>query len=258
LNNSDNIFTNFRNLGLSSDEAKVYIELLRGPSTHLRISRNTGLNRTRVYRVADLLKNRSLITKQSDERGAFLVAADPATLQVNIVSREERVKQQRKTLNSLLPTLEDIRNGNPADFAVHTYEGIEGFKQMLWHELKTKGEVICFGNGELEKLVPDRRWTEKHRSLTMDIGYSIREILNPETELKNFTNLEGYNKHYTYRLIPQATLKIQQLTIIYNDTVAVYHWNNKRKIGTEIINKEYASNMRQVFEHFWSIALEPR
>src|SRR5688572_10486067 len=119
LNNTDNLFTHFRNLGLSSDEAKVYVDLLKGPSNPLRISQNTGLNRTRVYRVADLLEKRSLITKQSDDRGTFLVAADPGTLQVGLVSREEKVKEQRKTLTTLIPALEAIRSSTQVDFAVH-------------------------------------------------------------------------------------------------------------------------------------------
>ncbi|MEK7152723.1 MAG: helix-turn-helix domain-containing protein, partial [Patescibacteria group bacterium] len=210
LNNTDSLLAYFRELGLSTDEARVYIELLKGPDTHLRLSRSTGVNRTRIYRIANLLEKRSLITRQSDERGAFLVAADPATLQVDLVSREEKIKQQRETLQELAPSLERIRSGIASDFAVHAYEGIEGFKQMLWHELKANGECLCFGSGEMEKLVPDKRWAEKHRVRTMEAGYFIREILNPGGKPEDFTRLIDFKKSYAKRIIPEHILLLRQ------------------------------------------------
>jgi hypothetical protein len=254
LNNTDNLFSYFRKLGLSTDEAKVYIELLKGPSTPSKISQNTGVNRTRIYRVAELLEKRSLVTKQSDENGAFLAASDPGLLQANLISREEKIKQQRQTLNELIPALEAIRAGETAKFVVHTYDGVEGFKQMLWHELKARGECLNFGYGEMEKLVPDRRWAEKQRALSIEAGYTIREILNPDGKRPDFTDHAEFAATYQRRIIPEDVLRIRQQTLIYNDTVAIYNWANGVKVGTEIVSHEYANMLRQIFEYYWSVA----
>src|SRR5688500_4466321 len=86
---SNTILEKLYRLGLQSGEAKLYVELLKSPTTHLRLAHATGINRTKVYRLIADLEKRSLVTRRTDDRGTFLVAADPATLEVEVVSQEE-------------------------------------------------------------------------------------------------------------------------------------------------------------------------
>ncbi len=251
LNNMDNVLAKLRRLGLQTDEAKLYVELLKEPSTHLRLAHATGINRTKVYRLIDVLEKRSLVTKRTDDRGTFLVAADPATLEVELTTREEKLKSQRASFNKLLPILEQIKTNESSGFIVQTYEGVEGFKQMLWHELKTEGENLIFGNGTIEDLVPDRRWAEKHRAMTVEASYRIRELLNPGDKDKPFTLNQEFMNHYIHRRIPLEILTLENQVSTYNDTVATYHWRDNKKIGFEVINASYAAMMRQLFEHYW-------
>jgi len=257
LNTKDTIVEQLRALGLSRDEATLYLELLKEPATHLRLAHATGINRTKVYRLANELEKRSLITKRSDDRGTFLVAADPSTLEVGLVTQEERIKQQREAFAALMPVLAPIQKGETSHFIIHTYEGSEGFKQMLWHELKTKDENLIFGSGTIEDLVDDRRWAEKHRQLTTQTPYKVREILNPRGRKPTFTlNQKFMRDIYQERTIDPGVMLLQNQMVIYNDTVAIYHWREEQKVGLEIINKAHAAMMRDIFEHFWQIAGE--
>jgi len=255
LNKTDTIVERLRTLGLGRDQARLYIELLKGPSTHLRLAQATGINRTKVYRIASDLEKRSLVTHRTDDRGTFLVATDPGTLEVEIVNQEEKVKAQRSALDQLLPVLGGIRGDKEgSDFIVHTYEGAEGFKQMLWHELKTKDEMLIFGSGTIEDAVPNRRWAEKLRALTVEAGYTIRELLNPGDKDQPFTLNDAFMTRYRYRNIPADVLLMKNQIVVYNDTVAIYHWREEQKVGVEVINKNYAHLMRQVFESYWRSA----
>src|SRR5688572_15870670 len=119
MNNKDTIVEQLRTLGLSRDEAKLYLELLRGPSTHLKLAHATGINRTKVYRLADDLEKKSLITKRTDDRGTFLVAADPSTLGVELTTQEEKLENQRAAFEALLPVLNPIKKGDTSNFAVY-------------------------------------------------------------------------------------------------------------------------------------------
>jgi sugar-specific transcriptional regulator TrmB len=254
-NNKNTIVEQLRILGLNRDEAKLYLELLRGPSTHLKLAHATGINRTKVYRLADDLEKRSLITKRTDDRGTFLVAADPATLEIAIVNQEEKLKTQRSAFDALLPVLTPIKQGDRSSFIVQTYYGVEGFKQMLWHELKAKDEVLIFGNGTIEELVDDHRWAEKHRAMTLEAGYIVREILNPGGKGESFTeNTEFMEKVYHKRIIPTEVVTLAHQVVIYNDVVAIYHWREAQKVGVEIINKDYATMQRQIFGYYWQLA----
>lgn len=254
LDNKDIILEQFKQLGLSIDEAKIYLELLREHSTHLRLSHITGINRTKVYRLIENLEKRSLVARHTDDRGTFLVASDPATLEVTLVNQEEKVKQQRTILTSLLPTLKSLQSKDTRLFVVRTYEGEEGLKQMCWHELQAKGELLALGGQTIEDLILDHRWSEKHRALSVEAGYSIREIINHDIDLPTFTSNQEFMKRYQYRQMPSKQIYFNEQIAIYNDTVSIYHWRENQKVGIEIVSKTYAQMMRQMFEQYWKMA----
>ncbi len=258
MNNKETLIERLRVLGLNRDEAKLYLELLREPNTHLRLAHLSGINRTKVYRLAENLEKRSLITKRSDDRGTFLVASDPATLEVALVNEEQKLKGQRQAFGTLLPALTQLKEGDRSSFIIQTYDGAEGLKQMLWHELRTKDEVLIFGNGTIEDLIGgDHRWAENHRAMALKMGYKVREILNPGTKKRDFTeHIAFIKKIYRKRLLPAVEVPLTHQIVIYNDTTAIYHWREEQKVGVEITDKDYAAMQRNIFEHYWRLAKE--
>lgn len=259
MNKNDVTVNGLQTLGFNSQEASIYLELLKKPATHAQLSVLTGINRTTLYRLVNGLKNRGLITHSVDDIGKFLVAADPATLEADVITQEEHVKRQRTALGQLMPALEDIKKGYEADFSVYLYEGTEGFKRMLWHELKTSAECLSISFGTLEDCVLDHHWAEKHRQRAVDAGYLIREIVNPQTVPNHFTDNDVFlNTHYMQRVIPSSVLPIHHLLTVYNDTVAIYHIKGGRRVGLEIVSKAYTHMHRIIFEQYWNLATEPQ
>lgn len=257
MNNNDTFLKYLRALNLSAEEAKLYLELLKKPASHLELARATGINRTKVYRLADQLEKRSLVSLRTDDRGTFLEAADPATLEVELVTQEEKLKQQRALFGQVLPSLTKLKDQgetNPDNFVVNTYEGVDGFKQMLWHELKTKDELVMLGSGAIEDLGPSKRWAEKHRDMTVKANYKVRELLNPGKKDESFTKNTEFMDGYTKRLLPADILLLEHQITVYNDTVGTYCWRGEQKVGYEVINKAYADMMRQIFENYWEMA----
>lgn len=259
LNNKDNILLSLKRLGLTPDEAKVYMTLLEEPMSHLEIARKSGVNRTKVYRVADTLIKHGLITEEMNDEGRELAANNPANLEIALTTAEEQLTQKRNIYSKTLPMLQTMfeAGGQPsgADFVVNTYEGVDGFKQMLWNELKTKGEILIYGHGTIQDLIQSPAWAEKHRTKTLEAGYTIREIVNPRGKPENFTkNSDFVEKAYQKRLIDPKILPLAHQMCIYNDTVAIYNWHNGQKVGCELINKSFADTQRAVFENFWKKA----
>lgn len=257
-NNQNDIVAMLRALRLSSDEAKMYMELLRGPSTHLQLSRATGINRTKVYRLAEQLERRSLIARRTDDRGSFLVASDPSALEVKLISQEEELKRQREALKKLVPLLTQMHDKDPRAFVVRTYEGQAGLKQMCWHELETEGELLALGNGTVEQLVGDDSWADKQRDRQIARGYKARELINWEYTPETLPDLTSQKiskaEIYSHRVLSPNIITFDNQTTIYNDTVAIYHWKYEQKVGIEIISPTYAQMMRQIFEYYWVLA----
>lgn len=237
----------------------MYLALLEEPMSHLEIARRTGVNRSKVYRIADELEKRGLITENQDETGKQLLANDPANLEIVIKTEEEVVDRKKQTLKSALPDLQAIFTSgalpSDTDFVVNTYEGSEGFKQMLWNELKTKNEISIFGSGTIADLVGSERWAEKHREKTLELGYKIREILNPDGKPNHFTNNAQFMEEvYSRRYIAADILPLAHQLCVYNNTVALYHWRDGKKVGCEVINKSFADMQRSIFEKYWKIS----
>ena len=258
MNIRTEVMANLVDLNLSKNEATVYIELVTGPNTHLQLSRNTGINRTKIYRIVEQLEKRSLVMRRTDDRGTFLIANDPGALEIEVIAEEEKVKRQREVLSKVISGLEQVNQDQQSLFTVRTYEGIEGFKQMQWHELKAKDEVLVFGNVTTEELVGSRRWAERFRALSATNGHKTREIINVPYEMPIFTENQAFMGLYEARVIPRDALPASTPMIIYNDTVAVYQFNKEKRVGAEIVNAAYAQTMRYIFEHYWNLnVVEP-
>lgn len=241
-------------LGLNYDEAVVYIELLKQPATHLRLSHATGINRTKVYRIVQTLNEKSLVARQIDDSGATLHVTDPSLLEVALLASENKVKKQRQTFEDIIGDLLILHSNSRKAFTTRTYKSINGFKQMLWHELKAEGEILVFGCGTIEALVPDRKWAEEYREKVGVAGNQTRELMNRDLSSKDFTNVMDFKQVYRYRIIPCEVLPLENQVAIYDNTVATYHWQQDEKIGFEVLNASYADMMRNMFEHYWEKA----
>ena len=242
-------------LGLTDDEATIYLALLRSPATPLGLSRDTGIKRTKIYHIIEMLEKRSLVARHTDDRGSFFIITQPSNLGIDLDAREARLQDERHTLHQILPMLTALQGGDhQTPFAVRAYEGIEGFKQMAWHELKAKGELLALGGGDLEEIVPDLRWAERHRERTVSAGYRVREILNSEIDLPTFIGNQSYLQQYSCRGISARIVPLDNQITIYNDTVAIFSWRQQKKVGLEIVSRTYAATMRSIFETYWKLA----
>jgi hypothetical protein len=258
LNRAD-ITARLQTIGLSNDEAKIYLELLKKPHNHLQLSRVTGIDRAKIYRMVERLEKRSLITRYVDDLGTFLMAADPSTLEVELLNEEQKLAARQEAYRGLLPDLQALQAMTApglSPFQLRTYEGQSGFKQMCWHELKTVGEIITFGHGNIETLVDDSRWATKHRLLQVEARYHTRDIVNEDkVNRSKLANEKLYDAGlYSAAAIPAEILRFDDQTVVYNDTVSIYHWQEGHRVGVEIVSATYAAMARQMFELYWKIA----
>ncbi|PID99137.1 hypothetical protein CSA80_03420 [Candidatus Saccharibacteria bacterium] len=259
MNNIDDLQSKLVQLGLRLDEAKIYLALLEKPATHLELARQTGVNRTSIYRIADELKKRGLIAMTTRDNGKRLSASPPEHLEIELVNKTQKVAAQKRAYNDSIAYLRDIYTGksqqNANSFAVKTYNGIDGIKQMLWNELKTKSKtILLIGSANIDELVDDAAWAERHRERTVEAGHSLRELRTPENSSRAFTQNQHFMKIYQERTINDSLLPISGQITIYDQTVAIYNWQNNVRVGVEIVSASFAETLRSVFNHYWDLA----
>ncbi len=256
MNNKQYWIDKLDTFNIGSEEAKLYIELLEKPNTHLQLARATGINRTKVYRLAEQLEKRGLVTRRTDDRGMFLVASDPSSLEIELTTQEARLKRQRQVLDEAVPGLRALYRDAKNPFVIHTYEGPDGLRQMQWHELQTKGELLTFGNSTIEDMVTEHYWAEQMRERTVKLGYRTREIYNESDKSPDFTVNQEYLALYEARRVSEVELPVATPMVIYNDTVAIYQFTDQKRVGVEIINEGFARTMKSIFELYWKSAKE--
>ena len=90
---SEKLTNILENLGLTENEAKVYLASLSlGQSTILKISRTAEIKRTTIYSVIESLKQKGLMKIEIKGWKKLFVAESPEKLDVMIKNRREELK----------------------------------------------------------------------------------------------------------------------------------------------------------------------
>jgi len=102
----------FVKLGLNENEREVYLAVLKaGKTTHARISRTTGINRTTVYSIVNKLNKLGLVTEDLGEKIAYVVAEGPETIERMIEKEEKELGEKKKAAKELMQKLAVYRIG---------------------------------------------------------------------------------------------------------------------------------------------------
>ena len=241
---------------LSEIEIEIYLFLLKnGPKTPLEVSRGLTINRTKIYRLIEILLLKNIIERVGSERGLKIKASPPQNLQLLILSEEEKIKESKNMFPSLVQSLSSLSANTQEPFEVMSYQGVEGLKQMLWNELKAK-EILVFGYENTNQFV-GKKFADKFREEVVARNITLKEIGNSPTykhkDQSFYNSAAGWGKVYCYKQIPESVLKIRHQFVIYNSTFATFNWKDT-KTGMEVINAPLADMQRQNFLHYWGLA----
>ena len=253
--NKQIIITQLEQFGLDEVEVQIYLNLLAGGAkTPLDLSRETNINRSKIYRYLDRLKQKRLIEETDKGRGLRLKAASPDSLQLLILEKEQQLKNQKELLPDLLKELAALPGSAASGFEVKHYHGTDGLKQMLWNHLSAKKEILVFGYENRNDIAG------KAFAATIRLEQVERRITKIEIENVTdqgdywYTNVPKWGNYYKSRYIPPAVLTIKQYLVIFNDTISILNWADGNKVGVEITNASFADMQKQIFWKFWDIA----
>ena len=119
-----NLIPNLTKLGLSENQAKVYLASLQlGADTVQNIARYALLKRPTVYLLLDDLINLGLMSKTQKNRKTVFLPADPQQLL-------DKVQTQEKIIGGLLPNLQALYNVNPEKPTIKIAERVDGVRNV--------------------------------------------------------------------------------------------------------------------------------
>lgn len=250
----DAIRTYFAKLGLEAEIADLYLALhTHGPQTISELSRNSRVERTRIYRLIDQLMESSLIEIESQHKRGIIKAAPIANLHILINEKEQELKSLQEELGLIEQVLARNSLSNPTT-RVQFYRGAEGIRQMRWNQLRAKNtDSVGYaqqiydelsGNAFMDRWVPEFEARKLHRRLLVDDQY----FKSWHKRKPAGRRIEGYDYNY----ISPSIFKIGDNCDIYDNVTAYFQYKDGEMFGIEIYNQDIADTQLQLFEMLWA------
>jgi HTH-type transcriptional regulator, sugar sensing transcriptional regulator len=247
-----------KKIGLSENEAKVYLALLElGNSAVQEISKKAGVKRPTTYVQLELLMKMGLVTsfdKESNKGSppkTFFRAEDPEYLK-KIVEREKRSAVEReRELGDILPELGKLFISAGERPRVRFFEGVEGLKAMQDEFLKTKDKEIeaIASLDDVMKIFPKHPEEYAPRRVQKGIRSKLIYTSSKGPFLKDLDNLMLRESRFVSSRDFQFTCDIT----IYGDKVALAALR-ERPFGIIIESNEIANSLRSIFYLAWKVA----
>lgn len=209
------IRTYFGKLGLDSEIADIYLALhTHGPQNISELSRSSGVERTRIYRLIDQLLESNLIEVETKGTRGVIKAAPIANLHILIRQKEEELKSLQDELGLIEQVLARNSLSSPG-LRLQMYYGRDGIRHMLSGELRATESIIGYQGTSPEDYVGKDFWDNWQKDL---------------------------RKHRIQRAMAAADLLGTTTSCsIYGDVVAFYLWKDGDMYGVELYSKELAA-----------------
>ena len=226
------IRTYFAKLGLEPEIADIYIALyVHGPQTITELSRSSGVERTRIYRLIDNLLESNLFEVDNKRKRGLIKAAPISNLRILISQKEQQVTHLKDELELIEQTLAHNSLASPAS-QVRFYNNHAGIQQMLWNELDSSTEVMCINFRILEPSVGKEfisQWSDEFAKR----GLHSRSMCGDEfiSSYKHGQNSSGAIageavKGFEYHYLPPNIYHISHSFEVYDNTVAYFNWQS--------------------------------
>lgn len=238
-----------KKLGLSSNEANVYINLLKlGANPVSTVAKNAGVNRSNCYGVLEKLFGGGYVQKVR-KNGLIYYRATPINTLIN------KLKDQRSELDdkinkfsNAVQIFEQVFQESKRKANVVFYEGVDGVKNIMEDTLNMKSKLMraYASMGELEALLPNYFLNYYRRRVFREIHV---KAIYPADELSFRNKLHDEDEMRQTRLIPKE-FDFHLDILIYDHKIAITSLTEK--FGVLIENVEMAEAHRKIFDFIWA------
>ncbi len=231
--------------GLTDDEIKIYLALLRSKSATVReISLSTGIKRTTIYLIAEKLVFRGILGQYKAKYGTHYTLGKPEEL----LSRLENISVKIK---DILPELKAIEKKAVFEPSTRFYKGQEGYLKAVEESLEgTNHEVLYFGDVSiLNQVISEKYILKKYIPIRIRRKIKFRQLVLKD-EFSETLKETAKEELREIKFLP-PDFKVSANKLIYHDKVA--YFTSERELSTVIIeSQDIAETERRVFEALWS------
>jgi sugar-specific transcriptional regulator TrmB len=242
-----------KDMGLKDNEIKLYLTLLKeGPSSVVRLSKATGVERSMCYQVINNLAGRGLISSSIRDNRKYFEAADPDHLFELLNNKEKELLIVKDRLSEKMPFFKGMMDKSKGgDFKVDVYTGSEGCKIVRLKVLNESEEYHVIGYHKDMKGF-SKYWRENWAKERVKRKIKRNVIVSPA-----FKDAESLKQPYTsVRVLPNsATDETPMTTLIFGkDKVLISLPTEDEYYGLLITNKQVHDSYLSYFDVLWNLS----
>ncbi|OGJ19970.1 hypothetical protein A3K73_03355 [Candidatus Pacearchaeota archaeon RBG_13_36_9] len=234
-----------RKLGLTENEASVYLALLELGSTNAgEIIKKTKLHRNIVYDNLNKLIEKGLVSFVLIRNIKHFEATSSSELKDYIEKQKQEILEKEKIANQIIPEINKARESPEMKQEAAIFKGIRGVKTILDESTKTKTELLVFGTGWGAKETLKEYYEQWHLELRQN---KVKARILLPIDKKG-----SYMRPFTAKYLPASNIMPSTIAVYGNNVLNVI-WD-KEPIAILIISEKAAESYRSYFNLLWKIA----
>lgn len=242
-------------LGLSEQEAKIYISLLKTGVVNARdLAKTSGVRRTSAYNGLNLLIEKGLINKLESGTQTLFEANQPQEILPYLVQqKEKRSREVADSLPLMLSTLTSLAAGVKAKTSREVeikYVTHQPAVKKIYEEALQASELRSYVNiTEIEKVFPENKQLFD-AAIRRNPDMQMFEIVEDSPEARKRFEGAGTPERYFYKYFPKNMQLTAQDILIYDNNVAIIHF--KDTISAVVHrDADLYNNFKVLFDYIW-------
>jgi len=238
-----------KEIGLTDAEIKVFIELSKKDSAMAsEIAEKVGIYRTNVYDILESLIEKGLVGYMIKANRKHFIASKPQKLLGYLKEKEEKIKEQEKQIQELIPILLKLKQPRQEELKAEIYRGKEGLKTLLNDMLNDKKTIYYLGYSAVsQQIIPYFfiHWHKRRAKLKIK-----RKILTKE-QMRNSEAIKMPLTEVRY-LSDEHDTPIS--TMIYGNKIWILLPSDNDHISLLVESKKLSQSFLNYFETLWKLA----
>lgn len=243
------MLTELKEIGLSDNEAKVYLAMLElGPASALAITAKAKINRPTAYAQIESLKKLGLATVKRKNSKTLFAPESPEKLDFLISKQRAEFEVRKEKLQQIMPELISAFHFTKEAPVVRYFEGEDGWLKVRREELRTREKLFRSISSADEVIARSPDSISKNPLERMKLGIRSRLIYTSKKGpiLKKTDEKQMRESKY----IPAKDLKINFDFLVFDDKVV---FDMPHDVGYIIVqNKDIAESFKNLFEFIWN------
>lgn len=242
------MLTELLSLGLSDEEAKVYLACLEingGPASI--IARKAGVHRVSCYHTLENLLEKRLLSQHTKNGIKYFSPEPPEQL--------EKLAQEKVSLaKKLLPELRTLQSSMGFRPKIRTYEGKEGVQRVFRESLEAEKEILGYTNMKtVTEFFPDffRDYTRERFGKKIKTRYLSPNTVESVHAIDPFLPAKYDPNLIEILLVNKEQFPFENEILIFGNTVGIVSLNRDELLGLLVESAALARTMRAVFDLAW-------